>query len=147
MNIEHRTSNVQHRIMYSARRVLLCRTVKLKKKTEQAYSAEKATKARSESSLRDSTRLPSMGSGPEHVEGSSSQAVVQYSAVFRSRLQRDSLVLKSIKRSVIDIGRSMLDVRCSTFNLFTVPARRSFIRGLQSDLPCQFVQGLAGQAV
>jgi hypothetical protein len=23
----------------------------------------------------------------------------------------------------------MLDVRCSTFNLFTVPARRSFIRG------------------
>jgi len=33
-----------------------------------------------------------------------------------------SLVLKSIKRSVINIGRSMLDVRCSTFNLFTVPA-------------------------
>jgi hypothetical protein len=38
-----------------------------------------------------------------------------------------SLVLKSIKRSVINIGRSMLDVQCSTFNLFTVPARRSFI--------------------
>jgi hypothetical protein len=28
------------------------------------------------------------------------------------------LVLKSIKRSVINIGRSMFDVRCSTFNLF-----------------------------
>jgi hypothetical protein len=38
-----------------------------------------------------------------------------------------SLVLKSIKRSVINIGRWMLDVQCSTFNLFTVPARRSFI--------------------
>jgi hypothetical protein len=34
-----------------------------------------------------------------------------------------SFVLKSIKRSVINIGRWMLDVRCSTFNLFTVPAR------------------------
>jgi hypothetical protein len=34
----------------------------------------------------------------------------------------DSLVLKSMKRSVINIGRSMLDVRCSMFNLFTVPA-------------------------
>ena len=33
-----------------------------------------------------------------------------------------SLVLKSIKRSVINIQRSMLDVRCSTFNLFTVSA-------------------------
>jgi hypothetical protein len=32
-----------------------------------------------------------------------------------------SLVLKQIKRSVINIRRSMLDVRCSTFNLFTVP--------------------------
>jgi hypothetical protein len=31
-----------------------------------------------------------------------------------------SLVLKSIKRSVINIRRSMLDVRCSTFNLFAV---------------------------
>ncbi len=41
-------------------------------------------------------------------------------AVFRSRLQRDALVLKSIKRSVINIRRSMLDVRCSTFDLFTV---------------------------
>ncbi len=48
--------------------------------------------------------------------------------VFRSRLQRDSLVLRMIKRSVINIRRSMLDVRCSTFNLFTVPGRRSFIQ-------------------
>jgi hypothetical protein len=91
MNIEHRTSNVQHRIMYS---------VNLKK-TEQAYSAEKATEARSEYTQ-------------------------QNSAAFRSRLQRDSLALKSIKRSVINIGRSMLGVRCSTFNLFTVPAVKRF---------------------
>ena len=32
------------------------------------------------------------------------------------------LVLKSIKRSAINIRRSMLDVRCSMFNLFTVSA-------------------------
>jgi len=37
--------------------------------------------------------------------------MVLYSTVFRSRLQRDSLVLKSIKRSVINIGRSMFDVQ------------------------------------
>ena len=44
------------------------------KKDGQAYSAEKATKARSESTLRNSAD--------------------QYSAVLRSRLQRDLLVLK-----------------------------------------------------
>ena len=50
-----------------------------------------------------------------------------------------SLVIKSIKRSVINIQRSMLNVRCSTFNLFTVPATWSFIwafkEGLQSFNP------------
>ena len=39
-----------------------------------------------------------------------------------------SLFLKSIKRSVVNIRRSMLGVRCSTFNLFTAPVRRNFIR-------------------
>ena len=48
MNVEHRTFNVQHRIMNS---------VNLKKKTEQAYSVEMATKAGSEFILRNSTRL------------------------------------------------------------------------------------------
>jgi len=43
-----------HRIMYSACRELLCRTVYFKK-TERAYSAEKATKARSDSTIRQST--------------------------------------------------------------------------------------------
>ncbi len=38
-----------------------------------------------------------------------------------------SLVLKSIKRSVINIRRSMLGVRCSTFNLIFVPTMCSFI--------------------
>jgi len=68
MNIEHRTPNVQHRIMNS---------VNLKK-TEQ-----------SESTLRNSIWLLSTGSSPELAEGNSSQATV-----FRSRLQRDSLVLR-----------------------------------------------------
>ena len=80
MNIEHRTLNVQHRIMNS---------VNLKK-TEQ-----------SETTLRN---LSAFGGFC------------------------DSLVLKSIKRSVINIGRSMLDVRCSTFNLFTIPVSRNLMR-------------------
>jgi hypothetical protein len=37
------------------------------------------------------------------------------------------LVLKSKKRSVINIQCSMLDVLCSAFNLFNVPLRRNFI--------------------
>ena len=40
----------------------------------------------------------------------------------------DSFILDSIKRSAINIRRSMLDVRCSTFNLFSVPGRRSFMQ-------------------
>ena len=55
---------------------------------------------------------------------------------------RDSFVSKSIKRSAINIRRSMLDVRCSTFNLFAVPARRSSIQevqGLTSNLKRRFV--------
>jgi hypothetical protein len=48
-------------------------------------------------------------------------------SVFRSRLHRDSLAYKSVKRSVINIRRSMLGVRCSTFNIFTVPAAWTFI--------------------
>ena len=36
----------------------------------------------------------------------------------------DPLVIKPIKRSVINIQRSMLDVRCSTFKLLTASAWR-----------------------
>ena len=43
--------------MYPACRELLCRTVYFIKKTEQAYSAEKATKAKSETTLRHSGSL------------------------------------------------------------------------------------------
>ncbi len=88
MNIEHRTLNVQHRIMYSAN---------LKKILSKANLPNKI--------------LLSL----DHVF-----SVIQYSAVFRSRLQRDSLVLKSIKRSVINIGRSMFDVRRSMFDVQSV---------------------------
>ena len=95
--------------MYSACREPLCRTVNLIKIL--SNTRRKRLRCASESTLRNSIRLLSTGSGPEHVEGSLPQA-----AVFRSRLQRDSLVLKSIKRSVINI-------RCSTFNLLAVPAR------------------------
>ena len=58
MNIEHRTLNVQHRIMYAARRepqgLVTGSNDQFKEKTEQAYSAEVATKAGSESTLRNS---------------------------------------------------------------------------------------------
>ena len=70
MNIEHRTLNVQHRIMSS---------VNLKK-TEQ-----------SKSTLWNLSALGGFCG---------------------------SLVLRSIKRSVINIGCSMFDVRCSIFSLF-----------------------------
>jgi hypothetical protein len=39
-----------------------------------------------------------------------------------------SFVLKSIKRSVINIQRSMLDVRCSTFKAFSPPLEDSLFR-------------------
>jgi len=39
-----------------------------------------------------------------------------------------SLVIKSIKRSVINIGCSMLDVRCSTFNAYSPPVEDSLFR-------------------
>jgi hypothetical protein len=78
LNVEHRTLNVQHRILYSVNF----------EKTEQHAAQAPALRER----IHDS-KFP----------------------VFRSRLQRDSLVLKSIKRSVINIRRSMLKVRCSTF--------------------------------
>jgi hypothetical protein len=42
-------------------------------------------------------------------------------SVFKSRLHHESLIYKSMKRSVINIRRSMLGVRCSMFNIFTVP--------------------------
>ena len=66
------------------------------------------------------------------------QLNLSQAAVFRSRIQRDCLVLKSIKRSVIQIRCSMLDVQCSMFNLFTVPTRRSFIRGVGFQTPLRF---------
>jgi hypothetical protein len=61
MNIEHRTSNIERPTSNN----VFCQ---FKKKTEQAYSAEMAMKAGSDSILRDSTRL------------SSSQAAVRCSA-------------------------------------------------------------------
>ncbi len=69
------------------------------KKTEQAYFAKLATKAKSETTLRNSIRLLSTGSSPELAEGSSSQAAVRHStfdtAAFdrlRPRARRGELV-------------------------------------------------------
>ncbi len=83
--------------MYSARRELLCRTAYFIKRTEQAYSAEMVMKAGSESTLRNSTRLSrstlSRSTLSSQPKGSRPKGSSQ-AAVFRSRLQRDSLVLK-----------------------------------------------------
>ncbi len=75
-----RTSNIERPTSNN----VLCR---FKKKTEQTYSTEAATKAGSESTLRD---LSAFG---------------EFCGL---------LILKSIKRSVINIQRSMFDIRCST---------------------------------
>ena len=97
MNVEHRTSNVQHRIMNSANLI--------KDWAKRIYPS----KFDSAESLGPESFNPELTTeGP--VAGC------------------DSLVLKSVKRSVINIQRSMLDVRCSTFNLFAVTARWSFMR-------------------
>ena len=55
----------------------------------------------------------------EQSESTPGNCSDQYSAVFRSRFQRDSFVLKSIKRSVIIIGRSMFDVLLALDNVFS----------------------------
>jgi hypothetical protein len=101
--------------MYSACRELLCRTVHFKKRL--SNTRRKRLRLRPVS-LREAYGLEALR---ERI----------YPSKFCG-----SLVLKSIKRSVINIRCSMLDVRCSTFNLFTVPVRRSFI---------QEVQGFKGQ--
>ena len=87
MNIEHRTLNVQHPIMYS---------VNLKN-AMQAYSAE-----------------------PRGYQGQERFYPSKFS-VFRSSLQRDSFASISKKHSVINIRRSMFDVRCSTFKAYSPP--------------------------
>ena len=119
MNVEHRTLNVQHRIMYSVNF----------KKTEQAYSAKEAMKAKSESTFRNLSAFGGFCG---------------------------SLVLKSIKRSVINIQCSMLDVRCSTFNAYSPPVEDSLFRPggvsyerfkvLYSELTVQPATGASRQA-
>ena len=123
MNVEHRTLNVQHRIRYS-----------VNLKTEQY-----------ESTPRYSTRLLLTGSSPELAEGR--RSILSYSimspSVVSSGLNTQGLTThnrgarrrfrfvcfkKSIKRSVINIRRSMLDVRCSTFKAFSPPLLDSLFR-------------------
>ena len=100
MNIEHRTLNVQHRIMNS---------VNLRKRL---------------SNIRRTHRASAGAAGAPALH---ERIYTSKLSVFRSRLQSGSLVLKSIKRSVInigrsmlDVGRSMLDVGRSMFNLFSL---------------------------
>ena len=104
MNVEHRTLNVQHPIMYS---------VNLKK----GYAKQNHPARFDSAELFD----PEFFSPVLTTEGLVAGC--------------DSLVLDSIKRSAINIRRSMLDVRCSTFNLLAVPARRSFPKDLATRVP------------
>jgi hypothetical protein len=82
---EYRTSNAQHRT------------------SNNVFCPFKIKIEHSKRTLGNSTRLASAGyirpefklkADPEIVEGNSYQVAGQYSAVFRLRLQRDSLVLK-----------------------------------------------------
>ena len=90
-NVEHRTLNVQHRIMYS---------VNLKKRLSKSTSPDWLRRPRANMLFET---FP-----PGGICG--------------------SLVLRSIKRSVVNIQRSMFDVRCSTFSQLAVPTRRNLIR-------------------
>ena len=54
-------------------------------------------------------------------------SMVLYPTVFRLGLQRDSLVLKSIKCSVINIRRSMLDVRPARNALKPVRGKSNYL--------------------
>ena len=121
MNIEHRTLNVQHRIMYSACREPRGRTINLIK-TGQSKSILRNSISLPFDRLRHRARRGELF-GPEVI----TEGLVAGCS---------SLILKSIKRSVINIQRSMLDVRCSTFNLFTVPARRNLIRSFTRATLC-----------
>ena len=121
MNIEHRTLNAQHRIMYSARREPQGRTINLNK-TEQ-----------SESTLPNSTRLLSTGSSPELAEGSrsplsfstKSPSVMSSGSETQGRTTHDRWARGMLRfacfkidkaqrhqYSMFDVGRSMLDVQC-----------------------------------
>jgi len=93
MNAEHRTSNIERPTSNN----VCCRFKKMSN-TRRLRFASKTT-------LRNLS-----------APGGFCSLLFYGSAVFRLRLQLDSLVLKPIKRSVINIGRSMLGVRCSTFN-------------------------------
>jgi hypothetical protein len=53
------------------------------------------------------------------TEQHAAQAPALHERIYPSKFC-GSLVVKSIKRSVINIGRSMFDVRCSTFNLYAL---------------------------
>ena len=96
LNIEHRTLNVQHRIRYS---------VNLRKGWTTCGASARAVRA----NLPLETCLP--------LEDCSDQ----YSANFRSRLRRDSLVLKLGKAKrhqywTFDVGRSMFDVQYAHYS-------------------------------
>ena len=90
----------------------------------------KRLRCTSESVLRNSTRLPSTGSGPEHIEGSrstlsfstKSPSVVSSGLETQGRTTHDRKarrrlrfacfkIGKNVASSIFDVGRSMFDVQ------------------------------------
>ena len=93
---EHRTPNIQRRMMYS---------VNLKKAEQSKLPVEIRFACLGQA---QAPRLPARRGESFDPELTTDRLVTGCCA----------LVLKSIKRSIINIRHSTLDVRCSTFNLF-----------------------------
>jgi hypothetical protein len=91
MNIEHRTLNVQHRIMYS---VYLKKRLRNTRHKRQRCASEHRT-LNVQRRIMNSVYLKKRLSSTRHKRlRCASESTLRNSAVFRSRLQRDSLVLK-----------------------------------------------------
>jgi hypothetical protein len=105
-----------------------------KLKTEQDYFARLAMKAKSEYTLRNLTRLPSTGSGPEHVEGSrstlsfstKSPSVVSSGLKTQGRTTHDRRARRRLRFACFKIDKAerhqdwTFDVGCSMFDVQSV---------------------------
>ncbi len=101
MNVEHRTLNVQRRIKYSVN--LIKDSVSLLQRN--GYEGRQR--------IYTSNLDSAMSFDPEFFNYELTTEGLDKGC--------GSLVIKSIKRSVINIRRSMLGVRCSTFKAFRQP--------------------------
>ena len=98
------------------------------------FKKDKATRGASDSTLRNSIRLPFDRLRPRVRRGELFDLEFVSEGLVTGC---GSLVLKSTKRSVINIRRSMLDVRCSTFKALSPPGGFA-VQSMLGDLSSKF---------